>query len=73
MVDNFIFFKPVDYPVADPVFVKNRYGREDLLALLFKDVHPPDGLDKCHFFVPAAQKPIVLMPLSDTETVSLCC
>ncbi|CAG9538204.1 unnamed protein product [Cercopithifilaria johnstoni] len=58
----------VDYPIADPIFVKNRYGREDLLALLFKDVHPPDGLDKCHFYVPAAQKPIVLTPLSDTET-----
>ncbi|VDK82830.1 unnamed protein product [Litomosoides sigmodontis] len=59
---------PIDYPVADPVFVKNRYGREDLLALLFKDMHPPDGLDKCHFFVPTAQKPIVLMSLSDIET-----
>ncbi|KAL3995540.1 GYF domain family protein [Acanthocheilonema viteae] len=58
----------IDYPIADPIFVKNRYGREDLLALLFKDVHPPDGLDKCHFYVPAAQKPIVLTPLSDTET-----
>ncbi|VDK76418.1 unnamed protein product [Onchocerca ochengi] len=58
----------VDYPIADPIFVKNRYGREDLLALLSKDVHPPDGLDKCQFYVSAAQKPIVLTPLSDTET-----
>ncbi|VIO95044.1 Uncharacterized protein BM_BM2317 [Brugia malayi] len=58
----------VDCPIADPVFVKNRYGREDLLALLSKDVHPPYGLDKCQFFISAAQKPIVLTPLSDTET-----
>uniref|UniRef100_A0A915Q3H9 GYF domain-containing protein n=1 Tax=Setaria digitata TaxID=48799 RepID=A0A915Q3H9_9BILA len=58
----------VDYPIADPIFVKNRYGREDLLALLSKDVHPPDGLDKCQFYVVTAQKPIVLTPLSDTET-----
>uniref|UniRef100_A0A1I8EIE4 GYF domain-containing protein n=1 Tax=Wuchereria bancrofti TaxID=6293 RepID=A0A1I8EIE4_WUCBA len=58
----------IDYPIADPIFVKNRYGREDLLALLSKDVHPPYGLDKCQFFISAAQKPIVLTPLSDTET-----
>uniref|UniRef100_A0A0R3S1L7 GYF domain-containing protein n=1 Tax=Elaeophora elaphi TaxID=1147741 RepID=A0A0R3S1L7_9BILA len=63
-----IIHPAIDYPIADPIFVKNRYGREDLLALLSKDLHPPDGLDKCHFYVPAAQKPIALTPHSDTET-----
>lgn len=67
---NIICLQPtVDYPVADPIFVKNRYGREDLLALLSKDVRPPDGLEECPFYVSAVQKPIVLTPLSDTETV----
>ncbi|VDN04057.1 unnamed protein product [Thelazia callipaeda] len=58
----------VDYPIAEPIFVKNRYGREDLLALLSKNASPPIGLDKCQFFVATAQKPIVLLPFSDTET-----
>ncbi|VDM45170.1 unnamed protein product [Toxocara canis] len=59
---------PQDYPLAEPIFVTNRYGREDLLALLCKDTSAPAGLDKCPFFVETAQQPIVLKPLTDVET-----
>uniref|UniRef100_A0A915BU74 GYF domain-containing protein n=1 Tax=Parascaris univalens TaxID=6257 RepID=A0A915BU74_PARUN len=59
---------PQDYPLAEPIFVTNRYGREDLLALLSKDANPPAGLDKCPFFVEVPQQPIVLKPLTDVET-----
>uniref|UniRef100_A0A0M3ILU3 Siderophore-interacting protein n=1 Tax=Ascaris lumbricoides TaxID=6252 RepID=A0A0M3ILU3_ASCLU len=61
-------FQPQDYPLAEPIFVTNRYGREDLLALLSKDANPPAGLDKCPFFVEIPQQPIVLKPLTDVET-----
>lgn len=64
-------FQPQDYPLAEPIFVTNRYGREDLLALLSKDANPPAGLDKCPFFVEIPQQPIVLKPLTDVETVCL--
>ncbi|KAK5964376.1 hypothetical protein GCK32_013450, partial [Trichostrongylus colubriformis] len=34
--------KTQDYPLAAPIFVKNRYGREDMLALMGEAVgHPP--------------------------------
>ena len=59
----------IDYPLASPIFVKNRYGREDLLALLTKDVRPPDGLDNCQFFVPNMQKPVTLLTFTELETV----
>ncbi|VDD89795.1 unnamed protein product [Enterobius vermicularis] len=58
-----------DYPLSEPIFVKNRYGREDLLALLPRDSTYPDGLQKCQFFVEIPQQPIVLTPLTDAETV----
>lgn len=39
------------------------------MALLVKDAQPPDGLDSCPFFVKTRQKPVVLSPLSEIETV----
>lgn len=60
-----------DYPLSDPILVNNRYGREDLLALVGRDSQPPDGLETLGpFLVAIAQKPIVLTPLNDIETVS---
>ncbi|KAK6735093.1 hypothetical protein RB195_018345 [Necator americanus] len=58
-----------DYPVAAPVFVKNRYGREDMLALMGDAAgHPaPEGLRNCPFYVEEALPPIVCYPLSDLE------
>uniref|UniRef100_A0A1I7XPA0 Intraflagellar transport protein 74 homolog n=1 Tax=Heterorhabditis bacteriophora TaxID=37862 RepID=A0A1I7XPA0_HETBA len=56
-----------DYPVAAPIFVKNRYGREDLLALVGKESQPPDGLPACPLFVSIALQPIVCYPLSELE------
>ncbi|EPB78581.1 hypothetical protein ANCCEY_02321 [Ancylostoma ceylanicum] len=58
-----------DYPVAAPVFVKNRYGREDMLALMGDTAgHPaPEGLQNCPFYVEEALPPIVCYPLSDLE------
>lgn len=53
----------------DPVFANNRYGREDILALLVKDLKPPNGLSHCPFFVEKAQTPIILQSLNDTELV----
>lgn len=53
----------------DPVFAQHRYGREDILALMGKDTKPPDGLEKCPFFVEKCQTPIILLPLNDTELV----
>ncbi|RCN25250.1 hypothetical protein ANCCAN_29039 [Ancylostoma caninum] len=60
-----------DYPVAAPVFVKNRYGREDMLALMGDTAgHPaPEGLQNCPFYVEEALPPIVCYPLSDLEQV----
>uniref|UniRef100_A0A0N5B171 GYF domain-containing protein n=1 Tax=Syphacia muris TaxID=451379 RepID=A0A0N5B171_9BILA len=58
-----------DYPLSEPIFVRNRYGREDLLALLPKDSKYPDGLQKCQFFIEIPQQPIVLTPLTEAETV----
>ncbi|CAJ0607334.1 unnamed protein product [Cylicocyclus nassatus] len=58
-----------DYPLAAPIFVKNRYGREDMLALMGDAAgHPaPEGLQNCPFYVEEALPPIVCYPLSDLE------
>ncbi|KAI1727466.1 GYF domain-containing protein [Ditylenchus destructor] len=54
--------------MMDPVFAKNRYGREDLLALMGKvSTKPPDGLEQCPFFMEKPQTPIILLALNDTE------
>lgn len=54
----------------EPVFAKNRYGREDILALIPKDsTDPPSGLNKCAFFVEKPLMPIILTSLSETEQV----
>ncbi|KJH43574.1 GYF domain protein [Dictyocaulus viviparus] len=60
---------PPDNTLAAPVFVKNRYGREDLLALMGDaSGHPaPEGLQNCPFYVEEALQPIVCYPLSDLE------
>jgi hypothetical protein len=55
--------------LAAPIFVKNRYGREDLLALLTKDVKPPDGLEMCPFYGATMQKPVTLLSFTELETV----
>nr|CDJ92445.1 GYF domain containing protein [Haemonchus contortus] len=61
--------KTQDYPVAAPIFVKNRYGREDMLALMGEGAGhpPPEGLQNCPFYVEEALPPIVCYPLSDLE------
>ncbi|KAK6029418.1 GYF domain protein [Ostertagia ostertagi] len=61
--------KTQDYPVAAPIFVKNRYGREDMLALMGDAAGhpPPEGLQNCPFYVEEALPPIVCYPLSDLE------
>uniref|UniRef100_A0A914CP19 Uncharacterized protein n=1 Tax=Acrobeloides nanus TaxID=290746 RepID=A0A914CP19_9BILA len=56
-----------DEELMPPVFAKNRYGREDILALIGKGTKPPDGLDKCPFFVESPQAPIILQQLSEIE------
>jgi len=53
----------------DTVFANHRYGREDILALMSKDIKPPDGLKDCPFFVENAQTPMILMPLNEIELV----
>ena len=55
--------------IMDPVFAERRYGREDILALLRKDMKPPDGLDQCPFYLEKPQTPIILSGLNDTEQV----
>lgn len=54
-----------------PVFAKHRYGREDILAMIPKSTHPPDGLRKCQFFVEEGQPPIILTSLNEAELVNL--
>ncbi|VDM52827.1 unnamed protein product [Angiostrongylus costaricensis] len=58
-----------DNSASAPVFVKNRYGREDMLALMGDAAgHPaPEGLRDCPFYVEEALQPIVCYPLSDLE------
>lgn len=53
----------------DPILSKYRYGREDLLALMGKEIKIPEGLKDCPFFVEKALDPIILSPLSETELV----
>ncbi|KAH7698208.1 GYF domain containing protein [Aphelenchoides avenae] len=53
--------------MATPVFAKNRYGREDLLALMAKDVPPPDGLEKCKYISEQPQTPVVLTGQTESE------
>lgn len=55
--------------MATPVFAKNRYGREDLLALMAKDVPPPDGLEKCKYISEQPQTPVVLTGQTESEQV----
>ncbi|WKX97599.1 hypothetical protein Q1695_013342 [Nippostrongylus brasiliensis] len=58
-----------DCTTVAPVFVKNRYGREDMLALMGDAVGhpPPEGLQNCPFYVEEALPPIVCYPLSELE------
>ncbi|CAJ0932345.1 unnamed protein product, partial [Mesorhabditis belari] len=57
-----------EYPLAPPVFVEHRYGREDLLALVGKDSRPPEGLERCQeLFVEQCQQPVSIYPLSERE------
>jgi len=64
--------------LAPPVLAKNRYGREDLLALFTtptepsaKNHEPPErlGLDFTDFFIEEARTPICMLPFSDMEQV----
>jgi hypothetical protein len=56
--------------MMDPIFAKHRYGREDILALIPKDqTAPPEGLQKCPFFVEKPLTPIILTGLNETELV----
>lgn len=55
--------------MMDPILSKYRYGREDLLALMGKDVKLPEGIKDCPFFVEKAQDPIILGPFTETELV----
>ncbi|KAF8361806.1 hypothetical protein PRIPAC_88729 [Pristionchus pacificus] len=55
-------------PMAAPIFMRNRYGREDVLALYDGgSVHPPDNLPRCPLYQSEAQPPCVIKPLSDIE------
>uniref|UniRef100_A0A0K0DNM0 GYF domain-containing protein n=1 Tax=Angiostrongylus cantonensis TaxID=6313 RepID=A0A0K0DNM0_ANGCA len=58
-----------DNSASAPVFVKNRYGREDMLALMGDAAghRAPEGLRDCPFYVEEALQPIVCYPLSDLE------
>ncbi|CAI4233003.1 unnamed protein product [Auanema sp. JU1783] len=56
-----------DHTLSHPVFVENRYGREDLLALMEKISQPPIGLSNCPFFVAEGALPIVCFPLTEAE------
>lgn len=56
--------------MAEPIFAKNRYGREDILALIPKDSKaPPAGLQQCPYFTVNPQPPIILTNLNETEQV----
>lgn len=55
----------------EPILSKHRYGREELLALMGKELKIPDGLKECSFYVEKAQTPIILNALSETELVFL--
>ncbi|GMS84080.1 hypothetical protein PENTCL1PPCAC_6255, partial [Pristionchus entomophagus] len=57
-----------DRPMAAPIFMRNRYGREDVLALYDGgSVHPPDGLPRCPLYQSEPQPPCVIKPLSEIE------
>ncbi|KAI6178865.1 hypothetical protein M3Y98_00547900 [Aphelenchoides besseyi] len=53
--------------MIEPVFANNRFGREDLLALIRNDSKPPDGIQQCPFFTDKPLTPIILSSLSETE------
>ncbi|GMT14616.1 hypothetical protein PFISCL1PPCAC_5913, partial [Pristionchus fissidentatus] len=57
-----------DRPMAAPIFMRNRYGREDILALFDGgSVHPPDDFIRCPIVLSELQSPCVVKPLTDTE------
>ena len=53
------------------MFATFSYGREDLLALNKVKTIPPMGIEKCAFSTVHAQEPIILLPLTDGELVSI--
>lgn len=70
---------PADYILAPPILSKNRYGREELLALFSNLETNGDTEHKPHerlktdftdFFVEELRKPICLLQYSETEKVT---
>lgn len=63
---------PNDNILAPPKLSKNRYGREELLAL-FTGINTPAPSrlkeDFADFYLPTAQNPICMAPFSEIEQV----